>query len=48
MQNNMFRKGLACGIIVLFIGVAIVPSFNAEVISIDNSDTITEEIKDES
>jgi hypothetical protein len=35
MKNTLFRKGLVVGIIVLFIGLAFVPSFNA--VSISNN-----------
>jgi len=31
MQKDLFRKGLVCAILVLFIGIAIIPSIHAEV-----------------
>ena len=30
-QNKFFRKGLVCAILILFIGIAIIPSIHAEV-----------------
>ncbi len=52
MKNNMFRKGLVLGIIILFIGVAFQPSVatvqrNKEIITavIENKDTLNELIE---
>lgn len=48
MKNNLYKISFAIGIIFLFIGVSIVPSFNAEIISTDNIDNVFEEVKDDS
>ena len=39
MQERLFRKGLVIGIIVLLIGLAFIPSFNAVTISRDIEET---------
>ena len=39
MQDRLFRKVLVVGIIVLFIGLAFIPSFNAVTISKDIEET---------
>ena len=39
MQNKILRKGLVVGIIILFIGLAFIPSFNAESISMSDDTT---------
>ena len=41
MKNNKFRKSLVIGVILLFVGVAILPGLNADTITTSNSsDTI--------
>ena len=37
MKNTLFKKGLVAGIIILFIGLAFIPSFNAESIKEETS-----------
>ena len=47
MQNKILRKGLAAGIIALFIGLAFIPSFNAvSTKKVTNEDYETLEIYD--